>query len=62
MDGLSHFLTTILSSTLDRIGVTETGQKTDRQCGWDIFETAVITAVNHDAGTAPVKNSKACSS
>ena len=55
MDGLSHFLTTILSSTLDRIGVTEIGQKTDRQCGWNIFGIGVITAVNHDAGTAPVR-------
>ena len=53
MDTLSHFLTTIFSATLNRIGVIEIGRKSDRQCGWDIFGTGVITAVNHDAGTAP---------
>ena len=35
--------------------IDQRGRKSDRQCGWDIFGTGVITAVNHDAGTAPVR-------
>ena len=30
MDGCSHFLTTIFSATLDRMGVTEIGRKSER--------------------------------
>ena len=55
VDGLSYFLTTIFSATVDRIGVTETGRKSDGQCRWTTFGTGVMTAVNHDAGTAPVR-------
>jgi len=35
--------------------VTEMGRNSDKQCSCDTFETGVMTAVNHDAGSVPVR-------
>ena len=50
------FSNNIFCATLDRMGMTEIGHKSERDRGWDIFGTGVATAaVKHDAGTSSVK-------
>ena len=44
MASLDHWVTTIFSTTRDKIGVTDIGRKSVRVAGFATFGTGVITA------------------